>query len=647
MQIFLSYRRIDSSEFASQCFEYFSSRNGPRSIFWDKQSIPLDADWKDSIRENIDKADAVLCIVGPRWNELLRDRRADPDDCVRFELEYALDRRRPIVVVLINGASSPIADQLPDRLKSLAKLQAGAFNSATPIASFRLLDNRLQQFAPQVAAPRLLSQAAVAARPWVDRGLQSPSQHASWWQLWNFHDEAVMGRITEVLSDQSAEAGVVLLAGPENSGRRYLIDAAVRRLRADGGTVQLLRINLDGYEPESADPLAAYLRFQAQRLGIQSGRGQRQNDLEQLTGWLKAELSGGVSSKATCASVGMLLELCGSFAGVLRLLRGVVLRAAVREHIRLLTCLLEFFCMQRRTIVHVEDSVVDQFLRDDLVSLCQSQPQLRLVLSSLPDVNPTAVLGYRPGIRIDVPRFDDHQLLQVLQSRFGPNDIPEWLLRLLRQETQGNRGLTARLLIDLFQDDVLQWDSQNNWFAAPPAAKALAPASLRRLLQPLDRLFHDKPHLELLMRLAALCGELIPMTLLLDFLRVPVEKRDDLMEVIDERLCDGAEAIPILADLEFSHPGFRVQRKINVYRFLCPLDRDLLLQGTTAAWQQQQAQALLEFLEITVPESTRGLASLYLQLHEHLPDGQVACQALRERLQWWITEIEGERFRNY
>ena len=653
MRIFLSYRHIDSTQFAAQCFEYLTARFGARSVFWDQESIADDSDWKQSICARLDASDAVLCIVGTQWNSLLQQRRNDSSDCVRFELEYAARLRRPVVVVLIDGAAAPTAEQLPESLKFLAIHQAAAFDSASQSDSFRHLVNRLNQFAPQVAAPRAWSQAEAARRPWVDRGLHAPPLHSAWWQHWNLHDPNVVQRITDVLSEQSAEHGVVLLVGSENSGRRYLVNAAVRNLRATHQNLQLLRINLDGYElksrePQEKGPLEAYLRYQARRLGIHTG-GEKQHaaELDQLCKWLKAKLDDGVSSVNTCACVGMLLELSGSLAAVLRILRGVSLRPAVLARTRLLVCVLEHFAGLARTIVHVEESSVDQLLRDDLVSLCLSKQQLRLVFSAFPDVDQTYLLGQRPTIRIDVPAFDGDQLQRVLDGRFGANAVPVWLPRLLQQQARGNRGLTALQLLELFQDDAVRWDGESSWVAGPGEHAAALPASLSRLLQPLDRLFQDTPHLESLLRLAALCGELIPLTLLLDFLQISADESEELLEVIDAELCEDSVSTPILADLGYSHPGYRTQRKVNIYRFLCPLDRQLLLLGTTAAWQTQQAAALLQFLENAMPEATRGIASLYLQLQQYLPDGQVQCRALQERLQWWIDEIDAERFREH
>jgi tetratricopeptide (TPR) repeat protein len=332
---------------------------------------------------------------------------------------------------------------------------------------------------------------------------------------------------------------------------------------------------------------------------------------------------------------------------VLRILRSLTLRPGLLERGRLLVCLLEYFAARGRTIVHVGESSVNQFLRDDLISICRLQPRLRLVFSVLPDVDQTYLLGHQSGIRIDVPQFEAAQLQRVLRGKFGGNEVPEWLPRMLSQQTCGSRGLTALRLIELFQDDRLRWDTDDCWCAGEPVQSGAVPVGLSRLLQPLESVFRETPHLESLLRLAALCGELIPMTLLLDFLRIPEAERDELLDVIDERLCDGVDCVPILADLGYGHPGFCMNRKINVYQFRCSLDAELLVCGTSAEWRQQQAEALLKYLERAEPECSRGLASLYLHLHEYLPDGRVQCEALRQRLQWWIHDIEEDLFRDH
>jgi hypothetical protein len=49
-----------------------------------------------------------------------------PDDMVRLELEAALERKRRVIPVLIEGASMPRADELPESLREICYRSAVA-----------------------------------------------------------------------------------------------------------------------------------------------------------------------------------------------------------------------------------------------------------------------------------------------------------------------------------------------------------------------------------------------------------------------------------------------------------------------------------------------------------------------------------------
>ena len=68
--------------------------------------------------------DAVLALIGPNWLDIKdaagRRRLDDPDDFVRQEIAVALKRNIPVTPVLLQGASMPAQDRLPDDMKDLA-----------------------------------------------------------------------------------------------------------------------------------------------------------------------------------------------------------------------------------------------------------------------------------------------------------------------------------------------------------------------------------------------------------------------------------------------------------------------------------------------------------------------------------------------
>ena len=101
---------------------------GTDAVFKDVAAIPVGADFRSTLRSEIERADVVLVLIGKEW--LRADdgrghrRLDDPDDFVRVELEIALLRGIPGVPVLVDGALMPPADALPLSLRELASRNA-------------------------------------------------------------------------------------------------------------------------------------------------------------------------------------------------------------------------------------------------------------------------------------------------------------------------------------------------------------------------------------------------------------------------------------------------------------------------------------------------------------------------------------------
>src|SRR5262249_37292933 len=91
----------------------------------DVDSIPAGLDFVDVLSERVGRCDALVAIVGKNWlgsvDKDNRRRLDDPNDYVRMEVEAALNRRVPVIPVLVDGAIMPQPDDLPDGLKTLAR----------------------------------------------------------------------------------------------------------------------------------------------------------------------------------------------------------------------------------------------------------------------------------------------------------------------------------------------------------------------------------------------------------------------------------------------------------------------------------------------------------------------------------------------
>src|SRR5216117_1786476 len=122
--IFLSYRREDSEGQAGRLYDDLVAVFGPDSVFMDVAAIQPGRDFRKSIDQSLSSCGVFLSLIGKSWltaKDTSGQRRLDdPVDFVRIETAAALKRDIPVIPVLVQGASAPKADQLPDDLKELA-----------------------------------------------------------------------------------------------------------------------------------------------------------------------------------------------------------------------------------------------------------------------------------------------------------------------------------------------------------------------------------------------------------------------------------------------------------------------------------------------------------------------------------------------
>ena len=122
--IFISYRRGDSEGQARALSLELANYVGKNSVFMDVDSIALGRDFRESLHESLESCDVVLALIGPDWLDIKdpggRRRLDDPADFVRQEIATALKRNIPVTPLLVQGASMPAQDRLPDDLKDLA-----------------------------------------------------------------------------------------------------------------------------------------------------------------------------------------------------------------------------------------------------------------------------------------------------------------------------------------------------------------------------------------------------------------------------------------------------------------------------------------------------------------------------------------------
>ena len=133
-KIFISYRRQDSQHAVDRLQEFIKPylKNPKRDLFVDVDNIPIGMDFEAHLQTKISQCHAVLAVIGPGWLPAQapngKPRLDSPDDFVRTEIAAALQRRIPVVPVLLDGTPMPRVDQLPVDIRGLVTRHGAQFD---------------------------------------------------------------------------------------------------------------------------------------------------------------------------------------------------------------------------------------------------------------------------------------------------------------------------------------------------------------------------------------------------------------------------------------------------------------------------------------------------------------------------------------
>jgi hypothetical protein len=126
--IFISYRREDTSGYAGRIYDQLSAHFGTDHVFMDVAAIEPGSDFVDTIENRVGTCDALVAIVGKNWltirDEQNRVRLGSPEDFVSIEVAAALKRNVEVIPVLVGGAKMPLPNELPESLQLLSRRQA-------------------------------------------------------------------------------------------------------------------------------------------------------------------------------------------------------------------------------------------------------------------------------------------------------------------------------------------------------------------------------------------------------------------------------------------------------------------------------------------------------------------------------------------
>jgi DNA-binding beta-propeller fold protein YncE len=152
--IFISYRREDCAGHAGRLYDRLAEHFGEQRVFMDIDAIEPGVDFAERIAEAVGACDVLIALIGADWLDV-RDARGrrrldDGADFVRRELAAGLERTGlRVIPVLVEGASMPDADDLPEDLKGLARRNAFPLSDAR----WRYDAGRLTEALERIAGP--------------------------------------------------------------------------------------------------------------------------------------------------------------------------------------------------------------------------------------------------------------------------------------------------------------------------------------------------------------------------------------------------------------------------------------------------------------------------------------------------------------
>src|SRR5918911_369183 len=117
LKIFVSYRRDDSGGHAGRLYADLVRHFGAGQVFMDIDTIKAGEDFPNVIEGSVRSCDVLIAIIGRRWltiSDGARRRLDNPNDFVRLEIAQALSRGIFVIPVLVQGATIPHPQDLPD-----------------------------------------------------------------------------------------------------------------------------------------------------------------------------------------------------------------------------------------------------------------------------------------------------------------------------------------------------------------------------------------------------------------------------------------------------------------------------------------------------------------------------------------------------
>jgi hypothetical protein len=156
-RVFISYRRDESAGYAGWIADSFEEYFGEDKVFRDIDSLEPGLDFSEAIERALESSEVLVAVIGKHWltaTDAAGQRRLEnPDDYVRVEIATALQRNMRVIPVLVQGASMPSADEVPEDLAPLTRRNAFELHDTSWRDDFRRLITVIERVIKGTSAP--------------------------------------------------------------------------------------------------------------------------------------------------------------------------------------------------------------------------------------------------------------------------------------------------------------------------------------------------------------------------------------------------------------------------------------------------------------------------------------------------------------
>jgi hypothetical protein len=126
--IFISYRRGEGTPYAGRLYDGLATHFGEDRVFMDLDTIEPGDDFVEVITNYVSSCSVLIALIHKTWLDAKDDegrpRLANPEDFVHIEITTALQRNIRVIPVLVQGASMPRSQDLPESLSILSRRNA-------------------------------------------------------------------------------------------------------------------------------------------------------------------------------------------------------------------------------------------------------------------------------------------------------------------------------------------------------------------------------------------------------------------------------------------------------------------------------------------------------------------------------------------